>query len=1499
MNNTAREKNSDFERGRQARMSDARGIIRALFVLLGGTQLSVLLFIASVATISLVPLNELHAANGQCKWEGGQGKNGGFAYCAAEDCVGQGGLAQCSVPVGAAMSGFSDAQVDFDKWIYSADNGYTTQPVNRMWCLAAGGTWYADTANPQCINLPPDVLAGGGRVTGSEDRTVGIGDAFVPQWFGSCGSMLFSDTGWAVSHTTLGIPTEYDRVRHYIAVGGPNCTGYVDITLAKQRQTKCPPGYNSRSSAGSTQCFIPAECPVCVGNPVSAATGTKYQKEEDYVSPQTGLEFSRYFRSSGYYWPEYLVSLGATGDLKRVDFWRHSYDRRFIPVSGNSEVMAVLQRPDGSLQVFDTSGAEKTIGEGGGGAHVQVVSGIGWDVTLANSDVERYDGAGRLITITTRAGRVTQLAWYGNFLLGVMGPYGHTLVLHYNDNHELDTVTLPDGSVIRYDYAPEQKKLLSAVTYPDGKSRGYYYGDVRNRYLLTNIVDEANQTFATYVYDQLGRVTSESHAGGVASYSFTYGSSFGQPTAVTDPLGTVTQFAFTPAGGMYRSASYSQPCMSCGSAATTYDANGNPATRTDFNGNQTTYSFDATRNLETSRTEASGTPRARTITTQWHPTFRLPTQIDEPGRRTTISYDGSGNALTRTTTDTVTSVSRTWSYTYNGQGQVLSVDGPRSDVSDTTQLTYSSCTTGAACGQLATVTDAAGNLTTFSSYDGNGLPLSITDPNGTITTLTYDARQRITSKAVAGETTQIDYWPTGLLKKVTLPDGSFVSYDYDAAHRLTKITDTDGNSIVYTLDGAGNRIAEQTFDAQQTLVLSKTRVFDSLGRLQSESGSAGQTVNYGYDAAGNRVSLNDAMGRVTTYGYDQLNRLATVTDALLSTTQFGYDALDDLLSVIDPRGLTTSYAYNGLGDNTGLTSPDTGVGGYTRDAAGNLDVATDARSKTAAYHYDALGRVTQIVRSDQTIAFTYDQGATGRGHLTGMQDGAGTTSWAYDGQGRVTQRTQTTGAVTLAVGYAYDTLGHLTAITTPSGRTIAYSYSSGRVSALAVSGVNVLHGVTYRPFGPTTGWQWGSGATTTRAYDTDGQLVSVSSAGASTYTFFPDGLIKSRTDDYSASIPLTSGTTSFSISSTSNRLQSATGLINRTYSYDAAGNTVGDGARSFTYDDAGRMATSTSGGVTTTYSYNGLGERVKKSSSAATVYFAYDEAGHLVGEYDASGALIEETVWFGDIPVATLRPSGGSGVHIYYVHADHLNTPRRVTDSANDTIVWRWDSEPYGSTAANEDPDGDMAAFTYNLRFPGQYFDTETGLHYNYFRDYDPVAGKYVEPDPAGILTRSDDPILRAATDRLVDVENAAPVGLNSEYAYADVDPLARVDPLGLWSLGDPLPQWVVDYSSGLGDVLSFGITYEIRAAADLNGVVNFCSGAYWAGAATGVAIHIVGFRTGGELRLGRNFRIAPWGNRTGDAFGELPHYHRRIVDESGNTIPGGGIGRHRPWQGF
>ncbi len=205
--------------------------------------------------------------------------------------------------------------------------------------------------------------------------------------------------------------------------------------------------------------------------------------------------------------------------------------------------------------------------------------------------------------------------------------------------------------------------------------------------------------------------------------------------------------------------------------------------------------------------------------------------------------------------------------------------------------------------------------------------------------------------------------------------------------------------------------------------------------------------------------------------------------------------------------------------------------------------------------------------------------------------------------------------------------------------------------------------------------------------------------------------------------------------------------------YDAAGNLIADGAYTYTYNARGRLSRVSYGTSRTTYALNGLGQRVMKTGkgvSTGTNRFVYDEQGHLLGEYNSTAGMIQETVYLGDTPVAVLTP-----IATHYIHPDHLDTPRAITDTAN-KVVWCWDSDPFGATAANEDPDGDRKKFSYNLRFPGQYFDKETGLHYNYFRDYDPGTGRYVQSDPIGLLG-----------------------GINT-YTYVMSNPLWYSDPKGL-----------------------------------------------------------------------------------------------------------------------
>ena len=1135
----------------------------------------------------------------------------------------------------------------------------------------------------------------------------------------------------------------------------------------------------------------------------------------------------------------------------------------YIDSPGSSPFEYDVIRDDGQVLRYPVIGGVIT-NPPGVSLRLAVISG-GFTLTDDNDNVETYNSAGVLQSITSRAGVVQTIAYDTNGLfLSATDSFGNSVTVTRNAVRSISEVTLSGGGTVQYTY--DGLFRLASVTNLDSTTRSYTYGNSTFANALTALTDESATQFSTWGYDSEERATSTQEYGGAGATTITYNS--GGTVTWVDALGASRTFTDTRIGDVNQVTAISgSQCPSCREmAATSYDSAGWVASRTDYDGNLTCYENDATRGLELVRVEgfapsstcpstlssytpASGTVE-RKISTTWSSSFRLPTQITEANRTTSFTYDSSGNQLTKTVTDTTVTpnVARTWTYTYDSYGHVLTVDGPRTDVSDVTTYTYYSCTTGSQCGQLDTVTDAVGNVTTFNTYNAYGQPLTITDPNGTVTTLTYDARERLTSREVGSETTSFSYYSTGLLETVTLPDSSTVTYSYDGAHRLTGLADGAGNSIVYTLDALGNRTAEKSYDPSNTLHRTHARVYNTLSQLYQDVNAAGTssvTTTYSYDSNANQTGIAAPLSRTTSNVYDALNRLSQITDPASGHTYFAYDAEDDLTSVQDPLGLTTSYTYNGFGQVKQLVSPDTGTASSTYDSGGNLSVSTDARSDTANYSYDALNRVTGIVYkngsgvTDQTLSFGYDTGTNGKGRLVSAADGNQSLAWSYDAHGRVTGKGQTIGTLTLSVGYAY-TNADLTGISTPSGQGVSYTYNSNhQVTSVKVNGTTVLSSITYEPFGGVNGWSWGSGDTVSRTYNGDGLISQIVSASVTNnYSFDYANRITGLSDSSNSALTwsygydtldrLTSATTSaitdgwsydangnrlsqtgtnattFNITSGDNQLSSTTGSLVRTYTYNAAGMTTAYGSNVFSYNDRGRMMGVSVGSTSTSYLYNALGQLVEKSSGSSANTYMYDESGHLIGEYDGSGNLIEETVWLGDTPVATLQPSGSS-ISINYVQTNHLNAPTKVTRSSDNALEWRIDQDPFGTASPNQNPSG-LGTFIYNLRLPGQLYMAETGLNYNYFRDFDPQVGRYVESDPFGLTT-----------------------GSFSTYSYVDGNPIWLVDPYGLFDWPS-LPQGVVDASVGAADSLSYGLGRLARNSLGLNGPVNTCSTAYKVG---------------------------------------------------------------------
>ena len=299
-----------------------------------------------------------------------------------------------------------------------------------------------------------------------------------------------------------------------------------------------------------------------------------------------------------------------------------------------------------------------------------------------------------------------------------------------------------------------------------------------------------------------------------------------------------------------------------------------------------------------------------------------------------------------------------------------------------------------------------------------------------------------------------------------------------------------------------------------------------------------------------------------------------------------------------------------------------------------------------------------------------------------------------------------------------------------------------------------------------------SANTMTLSYSAANRLQNADGAWGSK-TFYYDG-VGNRIEERATPPGGSQTISTLDYPATSNRVtditQGATTV--RSIGYDAAGNITSDNrlgsTYAYTYNDAGRLKTvSYEGNLKGTYTYNGqhqlIGRVITNSGSEnGTTHYVHDRGGNVIAELDASGATAREYIW---LPETEIAPTAASRAQIdrpiavvdgvdtatpvtYYVHTDHLNRPIKMSD-ASKAIQWSAEYQPWDAVQSLSGP------LTLDLRFPGQWFQLEAGLHYNWHRHYDPSLGRYTQPDPLGFV---DGP---------------------SVYGYARGNPYRYVDPDG------------------------------------------------------------------------------------------------------------------------
>jgi len=834
--------------------------------------------------------------------------------------------------------------------------------------------------------------------------------------------------------------------------------------------------------------------------------------------------------------------------------------------------------------------------------------------------------------------------------------------------------------------------------------------------------------------------------------------------------------------------------------------------------------------LETGEVEriisSDGAPDAVSVKFGYDAARRLVSISDGRGNRIDYLLDSEGNRFGENIYDSAGVLRKKLSRTFD----VYNRSDTRSQENEQVHTDY------APGGFLHQKTDGNGGVTTYSydalkrllgrtqdpgglnartnyNYDVAGQLTSVTDPVGGTTTYVYDDLGNLleTASPDAG-VIRYNYDETGNLVTKLDAKGQSFSYTYDSLNRLT-LLDAPGtmDDIVYSYDGCTNGAGNLCAITLDTSIVGYS--YDAFGNVTDT-----QTMVYGYDAASRIRTMAYPSGSVVNYSYDmagQVNRVVLTGNGMntVLAEQIHYQPFGGIESLRYGNGSMLSQQVDTAYRLTNQSIPGVLDLAYSQyDGNGNLLAKIGGASGSSDYSYDAFDRLDAANGPFGSRGYGYDL----NGNRLNLNDGS-VTSYDYMPQSnRLVSENDW--------HYMLDSNGNTVSRFDPGGAGRLYTYNSHNRIVTAVERsitpgkgknkpphtVDTLLGTySYNGLGQRVSKDV-NGTVSQFIYDTDGKLMAEKDgAGRVTrdYVYLDNQLLAvldySTTMSGGKEVIMDNGLPQAGWTSKTSKKDYGADYL---YSPGSSGNSIrwtpvleaGDYEVYVWYIRNRKNSSS----VPYTILHESLSDFVNVNQATGgggwqlLGNYTFDGTGNEYVEVsDSSGGTSADAVRF----VRVGGSAGAVSTTVSYVHNDHLGTPQTMTDGTG-SVVWRATHDPFGK--ADIDVSSNQSL---NIRFPGQYYDQETQLHYNYYRYYDPSISRYLTIDPRGALLDFSSPERKIAVQ--MGVENPADKSfdyINHGYNYVDNNPVMSIDPTGeIDPVTAGLIIWGLLYVNHAGDVIS------------------------------------------------------------------------------------------------